>query len=272
VPVDSKLFFIKSPDSIRYFFVQQKNKKTVFDIGTATKLFTAEFDNIESLNADHFVVIRKNKKGVLNTKGQMILPIEYDILMLKGNFISLFKDKKFGLYSISNAQVIKPMFERNLVVLDSALIAFQNGHYGLIDSKGKALTAFEYDEIQPWARRIVWVKKDFEWSLIDFTTSKKILTRIKNYQLIKNSPDEKLAIVKQENLFGVVSSVHGIIIPPSFTFLMNLGSVDEPLYFTSKDVEEAGVVVVIYYDKAGKFLRKQVYEDEEYARIVCPQD
>lgn len=272
VPIDSKMFFIKSPDSIRYFFVQQRTKKTVFSIETASKLFTADFDQIESLSADYFMVTRKNKKGVINTKGQIILPAEYDILMLRGNFISLYKDKKFGLYTISTRKIIKPTFERNLVTMDSLMIAFQGGHYGFISPDGKVLGAFEYDEIQPWANGLVWVKKDFDWGLIDLRDSKKILTRIKNFQLIKNKPEEKIAVVKQDNLFGVVSNRHGTIIPPSFTFVINLGSEEEPLYFTSKDVEEAGIVVVIYYDKTGKLLRKQVYEDEEYARIVCPQD
>lgn len=272
VSVDSKMFFIKSPDSIRHFYVQQKNRKTVFSIETAAKLFTADFDQIESLDANYFVVTKRNKKGILNMKGQFILPAEYDILMIKGNFISLYKDKKFGLYNISTSKMIKPTFERNLITMDTVIIAFQNGHYGLINFAGKPISAFEYDEIQPWINGVLWAKRDFEWSLIDFKNSKKILTRVKNFQLIKNAPEEKLAIVKQDNLFGVVSNVHGIIVPTSFTFLMNLGSEDEPLYFTAKDVEEAGIVVVIYYDKAGKLLRKQVYEDEEYARIVCPQD
>jgi hypothetical protein len=30
--------------------------------------------------------------------------------------------------------------------------------------------------------------------------------------------------------------------------------------------------VVIYYDKDGRLLRKQVYEDEEYAHIICLED
>lgn len=273
VPVESKLVFIKSPDSVRYFFVQHKNKKTVFSVESGSKLYTTDVDQIESLTADYFVVYKKNKKGLVDTKGKIILPIEYDILLLQGNHVSLYKDKKFGLYNISTHQMVKPSFQKNLVVLDSsALIAFQNGRHGLIDWTGQPISEFEYDEIQPWVNGKIWVRKDYEWSLIDFQQSKKILTRIKNFQVFKNTPTEKLAIVKQENLFGVVSSTHGIIIPPSFTFLMNLGNTDEPFYFTSKDVEEAGIVVVIYYDKMGKLLRKQVYEDEEYGRIVCPQD
>jgi len=63
-----------------------------------------------------------------------------------------------------------------------------------------------------------------------------------------------------------------MIIPTSFSSITNVGSDDDPLYFTAKEVEEAGIVVVIYYNKDGKLLRKQVYEDEEYAHIICPED
>jgi hypothetical protein len=270
---DAKVIFIKSPDSVRYFYVQQKNRKTIFSIESGLKMFTTDYDHIESLTAEFFLVQKKNKKGVINVKGKIVLPVEYDILLLKENSISLYKDKKFGLYNMLSSRMIKPMFEKNLIAIDTAsLIAFRNGRYGVIDWTGKNITDFEYDEIQPWAIDMIWVRKDFEWSLIDFALSKKILSRIKNFQLIKNTSQEKIAIVKQENLFGIVSTLHGVVIPPTFSFLMNLGNEEEPFYFTSKEVEEAGIVAVIYYDKMGKLLRKQVYEDEEYARIVCPQD
>ncbi|MBI3481371.1 MAG: WG repeat-containing protein [Bacteroidetes bacterium] len=273
VPKDSKLFFIKSPDSVRYFFAQQKNKKTIFSIESGVKMFTTDFDQIEALDAKNFIAFKKNKKGIVDLKGKTVLPIEYDVFILKQGHLSLYKDKKFGLYSLSTKQLIKPTFEKNVMVLDSStLIAFQNGRYGLIDWSGKTVIGFEYDEIQPWAKGIVWAKRDFEWSLIDFHQQKKILARIKNFQLIKNTSEEKIAIIKQDNFYGVVSSKNGVIIPPSFSFLMNLGNEEDSIYFTSKEVEEAGVVVVIYYDRSGKFLRKQVYEDEEYAHIVCPQE
>ncbi len=273
VPKDSKMFFIKSPDSIRYFFVLQKNKKTIFNIESGHKMFTADYDHIETLDARNFIVFKKNKKGIVDLKGKVVLPIEYDVLILSQGHLSLYKDKKFGLYNLSTKQLIKPTFEKNLQLLDSAtLIAFQNGHYGLIDWSGKAISGFDYDEIQPWAKGIVRAKTDFEWSLIDFNQERKTLTHIKNFEMIKNATAEKIAIIKQDNLYGVVSSKSGVIIPASFSFLMNLGSEEEPIYFTSKEVEEAGIVVVIYYDSKGKLLRKQVYEDEEYARIVCPQE
>jgi hypothetical protein len=55
----------------------------------------------------------------------------------------------------------------------------------------------------------------------------------------------------------------------TFTDIINLGSKDDPLYFTEKHVEEASIFVVIYYDRNGKLIRRQAYEPEEYEKIYC---
>jgi hypothetical protein len=60
-----------------------------------------------------------------------------------------------------------------------------------------------------------------------------------------------------------------MVITPSFTEIINLGADDHPFYFTEKQVEEAGIFVVVYFDRAGKLVRKQAYEEEEYDRILC---
>jgi hypothetical protein len=271
---NARLNFIKSPDSIRYFFTEQRNKKIIFSIETGEKIFTADFDQVESLTPEFFLVYKKNKKGVVNKKGKIILAPEYDAVVLHDKRqLSLLKEKKFGLFDLTSGKLVKPNYERNISMLDSAtLIAFKEGHYGLIDWEGRPLTPFEFFEIQPWKKNVIWAIKDFEWSLYDYRQGKDLLRHVKAVHLIADKPEEKLAMVQQENYFGILSNQRGMIIPASFSSITNLGSEDDPLYFTAKEVEEAGVVVVIYYDKEGKVLRKQVYEDEEYAQIICPED
>ncbi len=269
---NEKVNFVKSPDSIRYFYLEKKTKKTVFSIESGEKLFTVEADQIESLTPDTFIITnKKNKKGLLNKLGKTILATDYDALVLiNATQVSLLKEKKIGLYDLNSKKLIKPIFERNISMLDNeTLIAFKEGHYGLMDWNSKAITPFEFDEILPWTENEIWAKKGFEWMLYDFKESKKVLVRIKGFHVFKDKPDEKLAMVQQENFYGVLSSTQGMIIPTSFSYITNLASAEEPLYFTAKEIEEASIVVVIYYNKEGKLLRKQVYEDEEYARIVC---
>ncbi|HCW06180.1 MAG TPA: hypothetical protein DGG95_02320 [Cytophagales bacterium] len=267
-----KIHFIKASDSIRFFYIDQKKGKQVFVVGTGEKLFTTDANQIESIDANHFIITKKNKKGVVNLQGKIILPVEYDAIVSNGNKLSLFKDKKFGQYDLQTKVLIKPSFEKNIIPLGNLLITSRGGYLGLIDETGKSITNFEFEELIPWSENQVWAKRDFEWSLVNFRTQQKIIAHIKSIQLIKKSSTENIAVIKQENLYGVVNTTKGVIIPPNFSFIMNLGSEEEPLYFTTKEVEEAGIVVVIYYDKSGKFIRKLVYEDEDYARIVCPQD
>lgn len=272
--IDSKIFFIKAPDSIRYFFAEQKNKKIVFSIEEGKKLFNMDFDQIESLTSDFFVISKKKKKGLINKEGKQILATEYDALVPLGkNQLSLLKERKFGLYDLVSKKIIAPIFERNVSLLDSAtLIVFKSNHYGLVSWDGKPLTPFEFDEIQPWKKNVVWVKKGFEWSLFDFSQSTEIVKHVRSFTIFSEREGEKLAILQQENYFGVISNTRGMIIPLSFSSVANLGSEEEPLYITAKEVEEAGIVVVIYYDNEGRLLRKQVYEEDEYARVVCPED
>jgi hypothetical protein len=88
--------------------------------------------------------------------------------------------------------------------------------------------------------------------------------------MIRDDPGDKLAIVYQDANHGVVHNQKGVIIPISYSDVVNVGSPRDPLYFTEKHVEEASLFVVIYYDADGQFLRKEIYDPEEYDNIYCP--
>jgi len=48
-----------------------------------------------------------------------------------------------------------------------------------------------------------------------------------------------------------------------------VGTAEKPLYFTEKNVEEAEIFVVIYYNDQGTMIRREIYESDEYDRIYC---
>lgn len=275
LPAESSVAFVKSADSVRYFYSQQKIRKVLYDVKSGEKKLTIEGDQVESIGADLFLVTRKNKRGLMNKSGKTILPFEYDAMLFKSDAVTLLKDKKFGLFQLSTSKLVKPTFTCNLTSIDSAyLIACKNDLYGIIDwnPTSKPLVNFEFNEIRPWGKHLIWARKNFEWSVINYLTGKTIVSKIKNYSLVKESAHENIAIVQQGNFFGVVSNVRGVLIPPTLSYVTNVGSSERPLYFTSKEVEEAGVFVVIYYDQAGQLLRKEVYEESDYEKIVCNEE
>ncbi len=284
----TKVDFIKSADSTEYFFVPEKNfkaekknfekhritrkeNKIVFNAQSGLRLFAADFDEIQYLGNERFLVGKGNKKGLLSESGKVILLIEYEAIVSLGNgILSLLKDKKFGLYNIKTGKLLKPEYDRNLTPVSAQWqSAFKEGAYGLIGWDAKPKGEFDFDEIKPWNDSSILVKKDFQWMIYNIPLERVVRNKIMDYAFVSDTPAEKVAIVHQDLHYGVISNRRGEIIPPNFSDIINVGSDEEPLYFAEKNVEEAGIYVVIYYDKNGKFLRKQVYEESEYERIYC---
>ncbi|MCX8492577.1 MAG: hypothetical protein ORN54_16080, partial [Cyclobacteriaceae bacterium] len=270
---ENRLHFIKSRDSVRFFYTEGKGKKTVYDILSGQRLFTHEFENIESFGEQLFLISWKGKKGLIAKTGKLILLVEYEeIVQLKDDYWSIYKDKKFGLFDWKTKRLVNPIYSRNLGMLNNdVLIVYKNEHFGLIRWDGRALTAFEFDEIQPWTGDLVWGKQKGYWNLMNIKSGTIEVDLIKEFEVVSNTPTEKSMIIKRKNLYGVISSKRGIVIAISLNSINNVGTDEQPLYFTVKEVKEAQLYVVIYYDRSGKRIRKQVYEESEFEKIVCEE-
>lgn len=272
---DQKIALIPSRDSIHAFVANEgRQKRNVYSVHDGTKLFAAEFETIESINTNLFLLTRKGKRGILSKDGKWIVAMDYDLLVPNMHpFWSTFKDKKFGLVNITTGATLKAFSAKNIIILNPDFFGmFEKGKYGIVNGKGQPITKFEFDELLPWNKQFVWVKKNFSWSLIDVANGRAIVNNVNKFDKWIDQEENKLYRIQKDNFFGVISSQFGIVIPVNFSIVKNIGSLEQPLYLTDKEVEEAGVHVVIYYDAAGKFIRKQVYEDEEFETIMCDDD
>ena len=270
-PKSMRVAFVKSPDSVRFFYLEGKDKKQVYGVDSGARLFSLEFDHIEEIESGVFLITHKNKKGIVGLDGKPILPVEYDaIVKASPHVVSLLKDKKFGLFDIRRRQLFKAIYDRNLFFFNaSTLVAYKDGFYGFMDLDSAPISPFQFDEVRPWSDSVALVRKDFRWMTYSVYDGKTIIDQIKSYRLIKDAPDGKIAIIQKGNDYGVLSSTRGMIIPPTFSDLLNLGTAEKPFYFTEKHVEEAGIFVVIYYDEQGRLVRRQIYEADEYDDIYC---
>ncbi len=268
----SDIQFIKSTDSTQYFYSSRAKKKDVFEIATGKKLFSIKVNAIESIGEGIFLVDEEGKKGLINKSGKVLLPLEYSaIIPTRKNFISLLKDKKFGLYNVENKILIKPLYERNIIPYsENKLVAFKNGFFGFVSWNLKEESKFEFDEVQFWNDSVAIVKRNMSWQLYNIPQKKVVLDEIKDFHYIINQK-EKIIIVHQAGYYGALSNTRGILLPITFSDIVNLGSPESPLYFTDKFYEEADIHVVVYYGSNGKLLRKQAYETKDYERIYCEE-
>ncbi|MBX2915863.1 MAG: hypothetical protein KF856_11400 [Cyclobacteriaceae bacterium] len=269
LPPDSKIKFIAARDSVRYFYTENRNKRSVFSLADGEQKFTTEFELIETIE-DYFVVAKSNRKGLLNSSGKEVVPVEMETIVLNpAGQLSLLKNRKFGLYDFNQRKFIKPDYERNLVTVGNQyLIAFRDGKYGIVGWDTKPVTAFDYDEVVPWQGDWIWIKQNHQWILLNFKTQQIEIDKVRGFSWIKKGTSENIVRIQRENFFGIVST-RGTIIPPTFHQVINLGTPDAPFYLTEKQVEEAGIYVVIYYNADGKLVRRQALEEDEYDALMC---
>lgn len=264
--------FVPGMDSTSFLLVADNlDRKEVYDLG-GTLLFSAAFDAIEYAGQGVFVTTKRNKKGLVDRTGRSLLPPEYDAIgSARGEVLSLLKNKRFGAYKIVERKLVKPQYDRNLQVYSRSLLSTsKNGAYGFLDWDDKPASAFDFDEIAYWKDSVALVRRGVNWFFYDIPSGKTTEPNLRKVTMVRDDATEKIAIIQRGNLFGVMSNRRGIIIPLTFSDIVNLGSTDEPLYFTEKHIREASLFVVIYYDRHGQLLRKEIYEDAAgYDKIYC---
>jgi hypothetical protein len=267
-----QLEFIPGQDSLAFLVVTDAKQKTLYN-QKGKRLFTFTSDRIQHAGLDCFIVTKKERKGLSSADGKLLLPQEFDAIgTIKDDNLSLLKGMKFGIYNCRRKKLIKPEYTKNVMsYTPDLLMAYKDGFWGFIRWDNKPVGNFEFADIKYWNDSIALVKKNGWWMMYNVHTGNILLDKIRQYTIIRERPDERLAIFQQENRFGVLSSKYGIVIPINFSDIVNVGSAEEPLYFTEKHVEEASLFVVIYYSDQGKFIRKEVYEQDDYERIYCSQ-
>jgi outer membrane protein assembly factor BamD (BamD/ComL family) len=265
--------FVPGRDSTFFLAVEENvRQKTVFD-HRGRKLFSAWFDELEYAGQGVFVVTRNEKKGLLGMEGEKLLPAEFDAIgSARDEVLSILKNKKFGAYSIRHKRNIKPQYDRNLLPYNERLlIAFKDGYYGFCGWDNQPITAFEFDEIVYWHDSLALVRNGSRWSFYDIPSRRVAASNLRKITMVKYSDQEAVAIIQRDNDYGVISNKRKVVIPVTFSHIINLGSPDEPLYFTETHIEEAALFIVIYYDREGNMLRKEIYDDAaDYDKIYCP--
>lgn len=268
---DAHFQFKEYRDSAAFMILEEKKRKAVYDASSGKKLFVADFDQLESAGTSLFFFTRLNKKGLMRGDGKIALPAEYDAIVATGEqSFSLLKEKKFGWYNSNSNQLMKPVYDRNVRPYNAKTwIAFKDKGYGFLHPDGKPMGAFEWEEIQFWNDSVAWVKKGATWKLLEVSTQKIRLDNIRQFNYLRASGPERLVMVQQDKVYGVLSSRRGTVVPVQYTEVINLGTSETPLYFTERHIPEAGISVIVYFNQYGKTVRSQALEAEELDKIAC---
>ena len=243
--------------------------------------------------------------GLVDSVGQELLPPQYDGI---GNYeapgsLSLFKNKKFGLYQYPSGTLIEPIYESALTAYslsDSAaqslFVAKENGKYGVVTATNQRMAPFAFERVVYWNDTSALVKADGRWMIYrlteqttnwsstdtnhvlyegieDFSFFQLDGTR-RGYDPLGDTPqdqEEQLLRIYADKSYGVLSSQRGEVLAPSYDGISLFGNAttDDYLFFTEKYVPEAELYLMIYLDATGKLVKRLALTPDQYDRMYC---
>ncbi len=258
-------------DSSQYLAISGKETTRIYSENGIFQ-FGSKYDQVDYISEGYFSFEYRKRKGILNTNGRIVLKAEYDgIGQVEDSLAPILQKGKFGLFDLRNDLVIKPAFRKKLTRYGDYLVGLKDDGYGLLDLEGEELTEFNFASIEKWNDEVALVKKEGSWALYEINTEEYILEEIQRIDYLKDDPEEKIAYLLTNEGFGVFSNTRGEILSPSFNDIINLGTVENPLYFAEKHVPEADFYVVVYTDSDGNTIRSDAFRENEYDLIVCDQ-
>jgi len=118
---------------------------------------------------------------------------------------------------------------------------------------------------------VALVKRNGYWSLYNIFKDENVYDKIIDPYFIRQDKEERVMIFRNDKGFGIFSSLKGEVVAAGYNDVINIGTIKTPIFFAEKYIDEADFYIAIYYNKEGKIIRRQAFNDEDYDLIYCDE-
>ena len=227
-------------------------------------MFKGNFDHINMLTDSLFKITLNNKQGVWNSKGNVVIPIEYDFIEQKNHLAQLLKNGKITGFDLDHNIKLPDQYEDLFEQLGPYYLTKKESLKGLINRDGDVVIDFKYQNIISLNDSLFWVQTDSSWSLIT-NHQKRILQGISTYTPIAKNIFRYL----KNNKYGLIYGNQSIHYPAEYDAIQPILYHDTPLFQFQIFVAPAPFHVVITRDFSGQLVYSQAYRPHEYEQMVC---
>lgn len=247
---------------------------------TINKILSKEAEKIPTEEITYFSAYVDGKWGVINNKGETIIDITYDEMVIIPNptkpvFICIYdvneqtgeyktkaiNEKQEELFTEYDRVEAIENFDskQNIWYEKESLRVVKNGKYGLIDFNGKTLLQCEYDNIVSLksTSENLLVSKDNKVGIVNTMGQNIIPIEYKEIKLLKEGLKDEYIIVNEEGNSGIISTSGTIIIEPKYNEIKYLNSTE---IFAAKIDNKWNLV-----NKKGDILNN-TYDDYTYSK------
>lgn len=180
------------------------------------QLFPPVFQNLQPFNCGLAPVRRYERWGIIDHKGNEVLPIMFETLTTI--FDTLFfagDDDGMALYDRTMKPLTEPVYTWTGGISESRVLVQRNGKYGYLDRQGHEVIPCTYDEIGRFRNNRTMVCRDHRYGIIDTNEHFVLPLEYEN-----TTPKGKkyryfdgLAMVEKNGKLGYVDTLGNLVIP-----------------------------------------------------------
>lgn len=168
-----------------------------------------------------FIKTKKGTKcGLINTKGETILPLQYADIQIGSSLktISIYKDKIWKVLQIGGRTY---SVDRKIVSLEGfhdemAIMKYSNGKYGFIDNRGEIRVAPQYDQVRPFSNDVAVVLLNGKWGIINKSEGWVAQPYYEYISAFKNG----VAIIKEQGIYYLIHASGKILTPEGYSSII----------------------------------------------------
>ncbi|HHL52432.1 MAG TPA: hypothetical protein ENJ39_03575 [Flammeovirgaceae bacterium] len=243
-------------------------KKTVFNRQGQT-VEVGAFDKLIDLGATYILSRQRRGYHLLDDSGRVLLTRLEGAVSLGREYVAFVQKGLFGLYSQPDSVLIEPAYERPpRPYSDSVFVIARDGHYGLLSNRDTLLTPVIYKEIRYLNDSIAGLNHNFRWLFWHLGKGAVLLDNISDYQAYRVGDEVYFKVLKGVG-YGIWSPGQGLVLNPTFTEITVWTKDRQVLFVAEKWVEEADLVILLYYNGTGKLVHKSILSTAEYQRLQC---
>lgn len=182
---------------------------------TGTQVLSFECDSVSSFQEGLAYFSIDGRYGYIDQEGQIVIePIFDDAGYFKEGLAKVMKDGRYGIINREGDFIVTPEYD-SIVPAGSFIIAQTGEEYTCFDKEGKVLLERSENIYAPADGEYAYFKKAGKEGLIDIEGN--ILIEPLYDWISLQTPEQNLAIVKAENVYGVVDLRGEVMIPVSYS-------------------------------------------------------
>lgn len=255
-------------------FKDAQGKAGLYELNKKAMTIPFAYDEISLLLRGCYKVKQGNQYGVLDSAGNVLLPLQQQYIDFTSGGISVYRNNKYYVYDAQCRPLSDKAFDRTTYSGSKGLILVYEGKYGLMSTTGALLAPFEYERMDvpqdhdlPFS--IILAKQNGKYAVMDFNGKRytdflydRVLPESSVFPSSRSLEPVLNGYANQPNMYyyvqtgqqwGLLDNAFNILIAPSYEYFLE--SYDRGTLYAKKngkwgliDPFKDSVLVPLMYD------------------------